>query len=183
MEGPSGEVIVTGFTTGIGTGWDATTIALDPLDATLLWDDSFDAGDARTEEGKAIAVSTADDVYVIGYGYGLETDQDLLSLRYHLETTAVPGAPAVEERSLAVSPNPLPSGTTLSFELPAGAGANLTIHDLTGREIASLPAGTGARRLAWSACDAHGRALPAGVYVARLGDGRTRICTKIVLTR
>jgi hypothetical protein len=186
MEGPAGEVIVTGFTTGVGTGWDATTIALDPLDATLLWDDSFDAGDARTEEGSAIAASSAYDVYVVGYGYGLQTDQDLLSLRYHLQQTTAPVAPNVAGRYLAASPNPTSSGTTFSFALRAGSEANLTIHDLTGRRIATLLDGfhgTNVRRLDWGGRDANGRAVPAGVYVARLEDGRTRICMKIVLTR
>jgi hypothetical protein len=186
MEGPAGEVIVSGFTTGTGTGWDATTIALDPVDASLLWDDSFDAGDGRTEEGSAIAVSPLDDVYIVGYGYGLQTDQDLLSLRYHLETTGVPGTQAVARLLLAASPNPSPSGATVSFEMRAGPEAKLTLHELSGRRVATLSGGSravGIRRLDWDGRGTEGRILPAGVYMARLADGPTRVCTKIVLTR
>jgi hypothetical protein len=185
-EGSAGEVIVSGFTTGTGTGWDATTIALDPVDNSLLWEDSFDAGDGRTEEGSAIAVSSLDDVYVVGYGYGLQTDQDLLSLRYHLETAAAPESPLLADRFLSVSPNPASSGAMLAFDMHVRTQAILTIHDPSGRRIATLqeaPLGAGALRLDWDGRDSHGRMLPAGVYIARLEENGTRVCTKFVLTR
>ncbi len=68
-------------------------------------------------------------------------------------------------------PNPFNPSTRLRFVLPAAADVDLTIHDVAGRRVAvlyegRLPAGEHERD--WRGCDDAGRALPGGVYLARL---------------
>ncbi len=84
-------------------------------------------------------------------------------------------------------PNPFNPSTLLRFDVPAGGGRiTLAIYDVGGRLIDVLidgvqPAGTGS--IAWNGRDEVGRAVPAGVYLARLvGDGRLMI-TKMMLVR
>jgi hypothetical protein len=80
-----------------------------------------------------------------------------------------PDAPAAA--ITAISPNPSRTGTTIRFRLEQGERARLALFDLQGREVArlldeDLPSGEHATT--WDARAASGRALPAGVYFARL---------------
>jgi hypothetical protein len=91
------------------------------------------------------------------------------------------GAPCVLG---AASPNPFRAGTTIPFALGGDAGAQLEIHDLSGRLVRRFAA-SGARSIAWDGCDGAGRALPSGTYFVRLAkDGRALSRTgKAVLLR
>jgi hypothetical protein len=75
-------------------------------------------------------------------------------------------------------PNPFSAqGTKLRFVVTTASVVHLSIHDLSGREVAKPIRGTfdsGPHTVSWAGDDANGRALPAGVYFARLkiGDGK-----------
>jgi flagellar hook assembly protein FlgD len=75
----------------------------------------------------------------------------------------------------------------LSFTLAAAAEAELALFDLGGRRVRTLvPAGTlaaGAHQRVWDGADDAGRALPAGLYFARLRSGETALERRIVLAR
>ena len=67
-------------------------------------------------------------------------------------------------------PNPLSRETRFAFDLPHGAPVTLDVFDVHGRRVArvisgELPAGRHEAR--WSATDARGGRLPAGLYIAR----------------
>ena len=84
--------------------------------------------------------------------------------------TAVPEVPAA---ALAHGswPNPFNPQTRLYFALPAAGPARLSVHDTLGRQVALLwdgPAPAGRSEVDWTARDAAGRALPAGLYLYRL---------------
>jgi len=68
-------------------------------------------------------------------------------------------------------PNPANPQTTIPFHIATPAEIELILYDLTGRRVRTLwtgfhPAGIGAA--VWDGRDENGRALPSGVYVARL---------------
>jgi len=93
---------------------------------------------------------------------------------------ALPGAPLVAD--LSAWPNPFNPRTTVGFRLMADAShARLRIHDLRGRQVATLhdgPLTAGHHRLPWQPRD-----LASGVYIYRLeADGATR-SGKLVLVR
>jgi hypothetical protein len=69
------------------------------------------------------------------------------------------------------SPNPFNPLTTLSFSLGASAYVRFAVYDLAGREVAELvdgPLAAGPHSVVWKGSDPDGRALPSGVYFARL---------------
>jgi len=85
--------------------------------------------------------------------------------------------------SLAARPSVTRGGTELFASRPFTAGQSITIHDVTGRALRTLGVATGARSVAWDGRDAGGRALPAGVYFARVGPGRPQGVARIVRIR
>ncbi len=84
---------------------------------------------------------------------------------------AVPPASPRPVTLAAPSPNPFNPRTTLTFTLSADAPANLEIYSLDGARIARLlegPQPAGTHVVTWDGLDTTGRAVAAGVYVARL---------------
>jgi hypothetical protein len=92
-----------------------------------------------------------------------------------------PDAYLREERAV---PNPFHANTTLSFTVPRSESVLLTIHDATGRRMATLfdgPAPEGRLDVLWNGRAASGGGAPPGVYFARLSvDARPRRGMKIL---
>jgi hypothetical protein len=186
-EGPSNEVIMGGFSSGTSTGWDAVTVAFDPVNGATLWDLRYDAGVGQTDEVSALAVGPRGDLFVVGYAYTNATYNDLLTLRYSLDAPST-GVDGAEPRAPMLTAGPNPSRGAIEFRLSMSdpAEVRFAIFDPAGRERvrlsdAALPAGTG--RLSWDGRDAAGRALPPGVYFARIDAPGVSARRKIVLTR
>ncbi len=81
-------------------------------------------------------------------------------------------------------PNPVQAGETVSFVSDRAAPEGVGIFDLSGRRIghtALLPDGASGWVARWSAVDAAGRPLAAGVYFARVG--RSGPAARIVVVR
>lgn len=77
---------------------------------------------------------------------------------------------------LSSTPNPARGAATVELAIPAGGrtSASVTVHDVTGRRVATLwdgPAGAGLTRIAWSHTDASGARLAPGVYLVRARIG------------
>jgi len=75
--------------------------------------------------------------------------------------------------SLRFGPNPVASGASVAFAIPARTSRSLEILDLAGRRIARIPfrTGEGGEVAVWETRDASGRELPPGLYLARAGAG------------
>jgi len=73
------------------------------------------------------------------------------------------------------TPSPARGAVTLTLTLPRAGRVDVTVHDVTGRRIATLLAGpqpAGARNLRWERVDASGKRVSAGVYFVRaMADG------------
>lgn len=98
------------------------------------------------------------------------------------EEAATPTAFALE----AAYPNPFSDRTTLTLHLTEAGPATLTVYDVRGRAVATLVDGVlaaGEHRLTWDGTAADGRALPAGMYVARLTGSAGHAVTKLTLLR
>lgn len=81
--------------------------------------------------------------------------------------------------SLSVAPNPFTDFTTIRFANARGTPAAVTIHDLAGRRVRRL---SGDATVVWRGRDDAGRAVPAGVYWARVetpGGVVTRRITRL----
>jgi hypothetical protein len=85
----------------------------------------------------------------------------------------------------ALWPNPVTAGETVTFVSERAAPEGVEIYDLSGRRIgraALLAAGSSGFVAHWSARDASGEPLVAGVYFARIG-GRTAKASRMVVLR
>jgi hypothetical protein len=74
-----------------------------------------------------------------------------------------------------VGPNPVLTGTKVSYALERAGVASLSVYDATGRLVRNLASGThkaGIYAATWDAKDMAGRSVPAGVYYVRLSADR-----------
>lgn len=88
-----------------------------------------------------------------------------------------PAAPCL----LTAAPNPFGRSTVFAVDGARGQAELLTIYDPRGASIRTLPSVSGA--YTWDGRDDAGRPVPAGLYLARLGDGGNAAATKVVLLR
>jgi hypothetical protein len=83
-------------------------------------------------------------------------------------------------------PNPLNPTTTIKFSIPAAGPVALTVHDITGRRVATLAEGVyqpGDFTAVWNGKDDSGAYAPSGIYFARLHAGEYVAVRKMVLIK
>jgi len=169
---PDGEIVAAGFSDGgVETGWDVVVLGYDPDTGAQRWVRRWDGGAAgQADEARALAVSPAGDVFLTGYSYAPEADQDCLTQRWRSAApAAVPGRQAGPQ--LAAWPNPFNPRVRIAWNDAAHGPTELGIYDARGRLVTRLDAagdGNGARSVTWDGRDGGGRALPAGIYRARV---------------
>lgn len=171
--------------------WSAVSIVL-PADADPRDVDILDA----TGTGYVVGGSTAGDdpIYLIDLETaawsdtftvpGANTNVVAVQAQVGGGQTAAPPTPFALR--LDSHPNPFNPSTQLRFTLPAAGVARLGIHDASGRLLRVLsdgPRAAGGHTLSWDGRDARGRALPSGVYFARLDTPHARIAQKLVLLK
>jgi hypothetical protein len=186
--GPRGEVVASGYSDGSGTGWDVTTVGFDPDDGGQAWVVRYDGPDNQSDEGRALAVSSQGDIYVVGYCYTYATNMDLVALRYFEDTTDLSGVAAIPAAPhlVAAWPNPFNPRVELALELPTAAVVWVAIHDLQGRRLVLLQDGllaAGSHTVVWNGRGADGLPVASGVYIARLETGGRTESRKLVLAK
>ena len=83
-------------------------------------------------------------------------------------------------------PNPFNPHTTIAYHLPAPAHAILTIHNVLGNRITTLVRSyqeAGDHAVGWDGRDERGRAMGAGIYLARLKAGDRMLTRKMLLLK
>ncbi len=83
-------------------------------------------------------------------------------------------------------PQPALGDVRLAFSLAAAGGAELDVLDVSGRRVrrlASGPHAPGPHEVTWDGTDGSGRAVPAGVYLARLRAGGRTFVHRVVRAR
>jgi hypothetical protein len=121
-------------------------------------------------------------------------------MRYHLNeiratvdslvstNVGVDDGPGARAYLLNPVPNPFRDATTLELWNPSGQprDAEVSIHDLAGRRIASVwsgPAPAGWTRVAWGGRSGDGSAVATGVYLVRARVGAVRLDRRVVRIR
>lgn len=187
-EAPDGTVVAAGLSDGTNTGWDVATVGFDPATGAYLWDVRHD-GAGQSDEPRAVVASAQGDLYVTGYDYTYETENDFFTLCYRLPTgqTPVPDGGLPGASGLVTAwPNPFNPRVTLGFALAAPGPVSLTVVDLRGRTVATLHDGAlaaGQHAIAWDGRDAAGRAAPAGTYLAVLRTAAGMTTKKLMLAK
>ena len=166
LRAPGGAVVPASVTYDAATA-TATLTPDQPLDATTAYTASVrgapSAPCVRDLSGNAAATTTT------------------WTFTTGTATLAVPGPAALALR-LGAQPNPARGHMQFTAEAPRG-GATLELLDVTGRTVRrfATPAAAGRWTVAWDARDDAGRALPAGLYFARLRAGGAATTVRIAL--
>lgn len=111
--------------------------------------------------------------------------QDITTQQIHAAVTAKPATKLPATFALSSYPNPFFTTARIHFSLPQDAEINLTVFDLTGREITTLFAGShhaGHGELHWDGRNRDGQFLRSGYYFLRLRyrAGNTRQWMQII---
>lgn len=96
------------------------------------------------------------------------------------------GLPVAARRLRPAFPNPFNPGTSLAFTLPSAGPVSLGIFDARGARVRRLvdgPCEVGVHHVSWDGLDHAGRALPSGLYFARLTAAGVTEATKLMLVR
>ena len=72
---------VTGYSEGLGTGMDITTIKFD-YDGNVVWESRYSGAGANEDLGSNICVDTLGNVYVVGASVGVDSDYDYVTIAY-----------------------------------------------------------------------------------------------------
>jgi len=165
------------------TAWSGTSMAAPHVSATaaLMLQGNADLGPAQligALNGSAADLGAAG--YDHSFGYG--------RLDAYAAVTAAISPSAADPVStaapaLSAHPNPFGERVRLDFALPQGQAARVGIYDLQGRLQRSLVAEAAAGNLLWDGRDSAGRALPAGLYLARLDGGKTGAVCRLLRLR
>jgi len=103
------------------------------------------------------------------------------------DMTGVPESEELLKASrLACAPNPFGDQSVLSFTMPAGGSARLSVYDVAGRLVRTLVDGAcpaGPRAVEWDGRDASGKRVAAGVYFAKLNALDETALAKVVLLK
>ena len=164
-----GDTWLEGFVRGPDTGYQLTI----PLVGSV---------ESLTFGGTLIDMSLADD--------GMLT-MDLAgegALSLALSTVVLEEAQArpSEFRLLPNYPNPFNARTTIVYQLPQHARAQLTVYNLVGQPVKRLVDGVqpaGAYLVSWDGTDSAGKAVGSGVYLYRLEAGEYRQTRRLLLLK
>ncbi len=99
-------------------------------------------------------------------------------------TASVPGSGPSARVALASNPNPARGPANVHFDLVSNESVELTLFDVSGRQVRQLARGAfaaGPHDVAWDGLDAAGRRAAPGVYLARLKGSRTQATHHLVL--
>jgi hypothetical protein len=146
-------------------------VELDPAVVAVHFDDAGATSDSTYTA--TLVFDTADDPALAGAEAQAQVAYDLAA-RVTSSTVAVDPSAALPTATLlyAPRPNPAPLGhASVRFDLAQAGHVRLALYDVRGREVArhvdgETPAGAHAR--SWNGRDFAGRAVPGGVYFARL---------------
>ncbi len=84
------------------------------------------------------------------------------------------------------SPNPFNPATSIAYDLPESGRVRLDVFSAAGDLVVTIEDGfreAGRHEVVWKGADAAGRALPSGVYFARLEAGKETAVHKMVLLK
>lgn len=121
----------------------------------------------------------AGELYILDHGAGS-------IYRLELSTSGAAPPPAVRPWLGQNEPNPFNPETRLTYSMPDGGMVTLSVHDVTGRRVRILaqgPVAAGEHAATWDGRAADARAMPSGVYFARLATASGVTVTKMLLAR
>jgi hypothetical protein len=174
----SGNVYVTGYSLGSGSGWDYATIKYLP-DGDSSWVMRYDGPAGDNDAGIAIAVDDSGNVYVTGQSNGIGSSYDYCTIKYVQTPSGVRDETGDRERPSDFDlsqnhPNPFNPSTKIEFTLAKSGFVTLQIYDTLGRKVRTLVSeelSSGYKSVIWDGKNEDGEAVASGVYFYQLKVG------------
>jgi len=180
----SGNVYVTGYSIGAGTGRDFVTIKYNSS-GSEQWVARYDGPANGWDEAWALKVG-GNNIYVAGYSAGLGTMLDYATIKYNQMTGIQEGFKNKENTgtALQVFPTVVSNTTRIAFFLPQKTkGGRISIFDVNGRKIKEFVLNESRGSVIWKGSDENGKDVSAGVYFIRLDTPDFKEVKKIQLIR
>ncbi len=179
----SGNVYVTGYSDGGGTGYDYTTLKYNNAGAQQ-WFIRYNGSGNGSDIANTVAVDMSGNVYVTGTSSGNGTLNDIVTIKYSQNPTIVPGTSSglPENYYFAQNyPNPFNPTTSIQYAIGSQQFVSLKVYDVLGNEVATLvneekPAGS--FEVSWNADN-----LPSGIYFYKLQAGSFTETKKMILLK
>jgi len=145
-----------------------------------LWTGVY-GGDTGATGSSIIEIAENNFIVAGKHPSGDISDGYLLRLGESPQSVTPQKATIVTFFTCAISPNPFNATTAISYQLPVTANVNLTIYDISGRQVIQLVNG-------WREAGDHevtfdGVSLPSGIYLAKLTAGKYQASQKMVLLK
>lgn len=150
---------------------------------------SLDAGETRSFWPVVVQIPDTAAAGTVFYQAAIDLGPETYGLNtfIHVQTSTGVGAGSPAAVAFAApAPNPARGATDLGFTLPASERVSLQVYDVHGARVRTLQAGVlpaGAHTRTWRLDDDAGRAVPAGLYLARLEAGDARHVRRIAVVR
>lgn len=150
----------------------------------------FDLAAPVAVTGDTLSVNVLNASFMPGDDYHVLSQEDVTAsaVLFDIAPLSISGVPDAPDPALRMTafPNPFNPRTVIRVEMPYHEPCRISIHDAAGRLVRRLFAGraeAGEVRVSWDGCDDSGRALPSGVYFARLSTDTSAVGCKLSLVR
>jgi hypothetical protein len=174
----SGNVYVTGYGIGSGSGKDYATIKYLP-DGDSAWVVRYNGLANDHDVALTLAVDKSGNVYVTGGSKGDGTDYDYCTIKYFQTPSEVKDETGDRERpsEFVLSqnyPNPFNPSTKIEFTLAKSGIVTLQIYNVLGRKVRTLVSEnlpSGYKSVMWDGKSDEGNEVASGVYFYQLKVG------------
>ncbi len=140
--------------------------------AEIIGDSLYVFGGTQSSAGVGLASTEISDIATLLLTLGIDEEH----------TTGLPEGIVLHPNY----PNPFNPSTTIGYENPVAGVVSLIVYDILGQEIMRLVDGharIGTYKAEWGGLDATGRAVPSGIYIARLETSEYNQSIKMVLLK
>ena len=180
-----GNVYVSGWSMGAGSGFDCASIKYNSL-GFMQWYALYNGTGNSGDYANAMILDSQENSYIAGRANNSQSGDDFVLLKYgkNLIPTSVSSKGLSNARTFLLRqnyPNPFNAATTIQYDLPTEGFVSLKIYDMLGNEVAALVherQAAGSHRINWET-GAH----PTGMYLYRLQTGDFADTRKLILLR
>jgi hypothetical protein len=174
----SGNVYVTGYSTGSGADWDYATVKY-LANGDSGWVMRYNGPGNGDDLIGGIAVDDSGNVYVTGYSEGDGTGDDYCTIKYVQTPSEVKDETGDRERPSEFDlsqnyPNPFNPTTKIEFTLAKSGFVTLQIYDVLGRKVRTLVSeelSSGYKSVIWDSKNDAGDDVASAVYFYQLKVG------------